>query len=70
MPAVCSFGARPGEDIRHPCLRLVSSSFAVKIGVYMKAARAPSRSEPAQNYDFRPRATPRRARSGQVFAAL
>ena len=45
-------------------------SLAVPIMEYMKAARCPPRSDPAKSQDFRPKATPRRARSAALFVRL
>src|SRR5258705_5765892 len=46
-----------------------STSFilAVTIRLYMTAVRCPPRSEPQNNYDFRPRAIPRTPRSAALF---
>ena len=58
---------QPGENIGVPRLRVDVVHFAVTMRVFMSAAGSPPRSDPAKSHDFRPSATPRRARSAALF---
>jgi hypothetical protein len=55
------------QDINEPGLGSTSLRRAVAIGLYMKAARSPPRSEPANSQALRPMAGGRLDRSTALF---
>jgi hypothetical protein len=59
--------ADAAEHVGEPGTGSVSFKRVVTISEYVAAVRSPPRLEPANSQAFRPRATPRRARSAELL---